>query len=64
VFRRLGYELKCVVGDLLEFNNFVVCSKNKSIAFSDKYSNAWQGNSTYITLQSETGRIVGGESNF
>lgn len=51
------------MGDQLQFNNFIVCSKNKDVAFSNKYSNSWNGKTTYITLQSETGRVVGDESN-
>ena len=62
-YRKLGYELDCRKGDLLEFNNFIVASRDKDM-LSMKLPRVSQSRTTQIRIISETGRVVGANTEF
>ena len=62
-YRRLGYELECKKGDVLEFNNFILASKDREV-LSMKLPRVSQSRITQVKIISESGRIVGPNTEF
>lgn len=59
----MGYELDFKKGDVLEFNNFIIASKDKDF-FDIKLPKVSQSKITKVTIISESARIVGQNSEF
>lgn len=62
-YRKLGYELDYKKGDVMEFNNFIVASRNKDV-LNKKLPRVSQSRNTQVKIISESGRVVGANSEF
>lgn len=62
-YRKLGYELDCKKGQVLEFNNFIVASRNKEV-LGMKLPRVSQSRNTQVRIISESGRVVGANTEF
>lgn len=62
-YRRLGYELDYRKGEVLEFNNFIVASRDRDV-LNMKLPRVSQSRTTQVRIISETGRVVGANTEF